>query len=149
MKTVLEYLEKSENKNSEKIAVIDEMGKYTYKELLDFSKKIGTGLSKHFEPRNPVPILMEKGKDTLACFFGTAYAGCFYVLLNPDLPQTRLEHIIDVLGAKYIVTDKEHEEIALNLVDKSDVLYIDDLKNENIDEISLKEIKLNSLIWKK
>ena len=70
MKTVLEYLEKSTNKSSGKIAVIDENGKYTYKELLDLSKKIGTGLTEFIKPRNPVPVLMEKGKDTLATFFG-------------------------------------------------------------------------------
>ena len=116
MKTVLEYLENSTNNNSEKVAVIDENGKYTYKELTNLSKKIGTGLTKYFEPRNPVPVLMEKGKDTLACFFGAVYAGCFYVLLNPDLPKVRLEHIVNVLGAKNIVTDKAHEEKALELI---------------------------------
>ena len=82
MKTVLEYLENSENKYSDKIAVIDENGKYTYKELTEISKKIGSAISKIIEPRKPVPVLMEKGKDTLATFFGAVYAGCFYVLLK-------------------------------------------------------------------
>ena len=115
MKTVLEYLENSTNNCSKKIAVIDENGKYTYKELTELSKKIGTKLTEYFEPRNPIPVLMEKGKDTLATFFGAVYAGCFYVLLNPDLPRVRLEHIVNVLGAKNIVTDKAHKEIALEL----------------------------------
>ena len=145
MKTVLEYLEKSEKINSNKFAVIDENGRYTYKEILELSKKIGTGLTKYFETRNPVPVLMEKSKDTLACFFGAAYAGCFYVLLNPDLPQTRLEHIMNVLGAKYIITDKEHEKITSGLIDKSNVLLIENLRNSDIDEKKLKEIRDNSL----
>ena len=145
MKTVLEYLEKSTNKSSGKIAVIDENGKYTYKELLDLSKKIGTGLTEFIKPRNPVPVLMEKGKDTLATFFGAVYAGCFYVLLNPDLPKVRLEHIVNVLDAKNIVTDKAHEEIALELINKEDILYIEDLKNTEIDEKKLKEIRESSL----
>ena len=55
MKTVLEYLENSEKKYSDKIAVIDENGKYTYKELIELSKRIGTAISKIIEPRNPVP----------------------------------------------------------------------------------------------
>ena len=145
MKTVLEYLEKSTKKNSGKIAVIDENGQYTYKELTELSKKIGTGITKFIEPRNPVPVLMEKGKDTLACFFGAAYAGCFYVLLNPDLPIVRLEHIVNVLGAKNIITDKAHEDIASELINKEDILYLDDLKCTNIDEEKLNKIRENSL----
>ena len=47
MKTVLEYLENSTNNCSDKIAVIDENGKYTYKELTELSKKIGTKLMKY------------------------------------------------------------------------------------------------------
>ena len=145
MKTVLEYLEKSTNKSSKKIAVIDEFGKYTYKELTDLSKKIGTGLAEYIKPRNPVPVLMEKGKDTLATFFGAVYAGCFYVLLNPDLPKVRLEHIVNVLGAKNIVTDKTHEEIASELINKEDILYIEDLKSIEVNEDKLKEIRESSL----
>lgn len=145
MKTVLEYLENSTNKNSEKIAVIDEFGKYTYKELTNLSKKIGTGLTKYFIPRNPVPVLMEKGKDTLACFFGAVYAGCFYVLLNPDLPKVRLEHIVNVLGAKNIVTDKVHQEIATELIDEKNILYVEDLQKTEINEEKLKEIRENVL----
>ena len=145
MKTVLEYLENSTNNCSDKIAVIDENGKYTYKELTELSKKIGTRLTSYFEPRNPVPVLMEKGKDTLATFFGAVYAGCFYVLLNPDLPKVRLEHIVNVLGSKNIVTDKVHEEIASELINKEDILYIEDLKSIEVNEDKLKEIRESSL----
>lgn len=95
MKTILEYLENSKEKYSDKIAVIDENGKYTYKELVEISKRIGTGVSEKISTKSPVPVLMEKGKTTLATFFGAAYAGCFYILLNPDLPAVRLEHIIN------------------------------------------------------
>ena len=145
MKTVLEYLENSTNNCSKKIAVIDENGKYTYKELTELSKKIGTGLTICFEPRNPVPVLMEKGKDTLATFFGAVYAGCFYVLLNPDLPKVRLEHIVNVLGAKNIVTDKAHKESALELINEDNIIYIEDLKNTEINEEKLKKIRENVL----
>lgn len=145
MKTVLEYLENSTNNCSDKIAVIDENGKYTYKELTELSKKIGTRLTSYFEPRNPVPVLMEKGKDTLATFFGAVYAGCFYVLLNPDLPKVRLEHIVNVLGAKNIVTDKAHKESALELINEDNIIYIEDLKNTEINEEKLKKIRENVL----
>ena len=132
MKTVLEYLENSTKKNSEKIAVIDQNGKYTYKELEEISKKIGTGISEKIEAKKPVPILMEKGRVALSTFFGAAYAGCFYILLNPDLPSVRLEHIINVLQAKYLITDNQHLEIAKGLVNENEILLIEDLQKTKI-----------------
>ena len=145
MKTILEYLEKSCEKYSNKIAVIDENGKYTYKELMQKSKKIGSGICKNFSTKNPVPILMEKSKETLATFFGTAYAGCFYVLLNPDLPKARLEKIVEVLGAKYLITDKEHTELACELKDEKFVLSVEDLEKTEINYQKLEQIRKNAL----
>ena len=95
MKTILEYLENSEKKHNSKVAVIDETGRYTYKELVENSKKIGSGILEKIDKGNPVPVLMEKGKETLSTFFGIVYAGCFYCLLNPSLPETRLKNIIN------------------------------------------------------
>ena len=144
MKTILEYLERANLQNSEKIAVVDENGKYTYNELLNLSKKIGSALSQKTESKNPIPVLMEKGKDTLATFFGISYAGCFYVLLNPDLPKTRLENIIQVLDAKFIITDNEHLEFAKEITDK-EILLLQDLMNSQIDEQKLQEIREQAL----
>ena len=42
MKTVLEYLEKATKEDKSKIAVIDDNKKYSYDELTNFSKRIGT-----------------------------------------------------------------------------------------------------------
>lgn len=145
MKTVLEYLEKSAIKYSNKVAVIDENGKYSYKELQEKSRKIGSGILKRFKARNPVPILMEKSRVTLSAFFGTAYAGCFYVLLNPDLPKVRLQHILNVLEANYLITDKEHENIALELLDKDSILFIEDLEKTEVNEEELNQIREKAL----
>ena len=91
-------------KNAQKVAVIEEEKKCSYIELIESSKKIGSGISKIIEPREPFTILMEKGINTLKTFFGTVYAGCFYILLNPELPTTRLQKILEVSETKIIIT---------------------------------------------
>lgn len=141
MKTILEYLENSEKKHNSKVAVIDETGRYTYKELVENSKKIGSGILKKIDKGNPVPVLMEKGKEALSTFFGIVYAGCFYCLLNPSLPETRLKNIINTLNAKYIVTDQEHSELATKLVNKDCILLEEDLKNTDINQTKLNLIR--------
>ena len=145
MKTVLEYLENSNKNNSEKIAVIDENGEYTYNELEEISKKIGTGLSKKIDQHKPVPILMEKGRDTLVTFFGSLYAGGFYVLLNPDLPRERLKNILNTLEVNYLVTGNEYLQLAKELVEEENVFRIEDLKETKIDEEKLKQIRESAL----
>ena len=141
VKTVLEYLEKSTKEKPKKVAVIDEFGSCSYEELQKMSKKIGSALANKIERKKPVPVLMEKGINALESFFGIAYAGCFYVLLNPDLPLTRLEQIISVLDAKYIITDEINKEKAKELVNPENILLINDLKNTEIDELHLEDIR--------
>ena len=112
MKNVLEYLEASASRHPEKTAVIDEYGQLSYEALLCRSRRIGSALAERTPARRPVPVLMDKSADTLCAFFGIAYAGCFYVLLNPELPQARLEQVLAVLGADWLVTDEAHLELA-------------------------------------
>ena len=144
MRTILEYLEKSKKRDENKIAVIDEHGKCTYKELMENSKKIGSEIAKKIETKRPVPVLMEKGINALNSFLGAVYANCFYVLLNPDLPQTRLEHIIEVLEPEIIITDEKNQELAKTIF-KKEILLVEDLKNSEIDEELLANIRENIL----
>lgn len=141
MKNVLEYLEYQEKSNSNKTAVVEEDKKCTYSELTNISKKIGSGLIRYVLPRNPVPILMEKGISALSTFFGAVYAGCFYVLLNPELPVTRLQKILEILDTNIIVTDERNKELANEIITNQKILQVEDLQKEEINEEKLKEIR--------
>ena len=127
MYNVLQWLEDSQVKYGDKIAVIDEMGAVTYNELVSVSKSIGSELSKHIGMRKPVAVFADKGIDTLSTFFGIVYAGCFYVSFNPELPEVRLNQVQSVLNAEYIVTDAEHLDRAKELVSEDKILLIEDL----------------------
>ena len=150
MKNVLEYLENTAKKNKEKIAIIEEEKQCTYNKLLENSKKVGSGIYKYVSPRMPVAVLMEKGINAIYSFFGSIYAGGFYTLLNPELPETRLKKIIEITKTNVIITDNNNYELALEITGEKDsnnfkILKIEDLLNENIDEEKLKEIRDNAL----
>lgn len=137
MRTVLEYLEATACRWGEKTAVIDENGYCTWQELLSNSRKIGSGLLSYATPGQPVPVLMEKGIHTLSAFLGIAYAGGFYVLLNPELPQPRLEQILEVLNPACMVADAEHQEQAESLLFDRPVLLVEELEQTQIDKAAL------------
>ena len=155
MKNVLQYLEMSCDKNSNKIAVIEEDKNCTYKDLVNYSKSVGTALTSYISLQEPVAVLMEKGINAVCSFFGAIYAGGFYSLLNPELPNDRLKQIIDVTQTKVIITDDEHFELANALISTNNInadvknnitiLKIDDIKKHSIDEEKLDEIRNKSL----
>ena len=110
MKLVLEYLEETTNKFSEKIAIIEEENKATYKELLESSKIIGSNLIDKASLNEPVIVFMDKGITTLELFFGILYSGACYSLVNPDFPEARVKTIKGVLESKIVITNKENFE---------------------------------------
>lgn len=145
MKSILEYLENDCKYNGEKIAVIEENKRFTYLELEENSKKIGTYLTKYEIINEPVAVLMEKGINALYSFLGTVYAGGFYCLLNPDLPSVRLEKILEKLQTKVIITDEEHLELAKELKDNEDIFLIENIKDIEIDNAKLQFIRNQKL----
>lgn len=59
-RNILEYLEKNAKCCSEKIAVTDGCISYTYKELLDISRRIGSALAKRVDIGAPIAVIAEK-----------------------------------------------------------------------------------------
>ena len=141
---VLQYLERSAAASPSNIAVADEMYACSYQELLEDARKIGSGLCQHFPAGSPVPVFMEKSVETLKLFFGAVYAGCFYVLINPEFPAPRVQAILETLNARKIVTSRAFSE-KLSALDGLDVLFLEDLLQTPEDAAALDKVRENAL----
>lgn len=141
---VLQYLERSAAASPSNIAVADEMYVCSYQELLEDARKIGSGLCQHFPAGSPVPVFMEKSVETLKLFFGAVYAGCFYVLINPEFPAPRVQAILETLNARKIVTSRAFSE-KLSAMDGLDVLFLEDLLQTPEDAAALDKVRENAL----
>ena len=97
MGNVLRYLEDSYGRYPEKCAVTDERRSYTYREFYGLSRRVGSALAKKTGRGQAVGIYMEKNADAVAAFFGVQWAGCFYSVLNTELPGSRLNQIVEQL----------------------------------------------------
>ena len=60
--------------------------------------------------RKPVAVFMDKGIDALKSFMGILYSGCFYTLVDPSFPATRINQILNILEAELVITDQAHIE---------------------------------------
>ena len=137
MNSVLLYLDNTTKKFKNKIAVIEENKKITYSDLNRYSKIVGTYYAEKEWFNKPIIIFMDKGIDALISFFGTAYAGCFYSLVNPELPESRIIHIKETLNTKYVITDDEHMNLAKIYFNDLEISNIKDLKAGKINEKKL------------
>ena len=87
---VLQYLGRSVAASPEKTAVLDDRTRYTYRQLDELRRRIGTALCGMVPQGSPVGVYMDKCADAIAVFLGVVSAGCFYSVLNPELPPQRL-----------------------------------------------------------
>ena len=123
MYNVLDYLKSSAEKYDSKIAIIEEDKSITYSDFNDRCKRVGSFLGSRSFFNEPVIIFMDKGIDTLTAFFGVVYAGCFYCLVNPELPANRIGLIREALNSRVVINDEVLEAAAIKHID-TDPLYI-------------------------
>jgi amino acid adenylation domain-containing protein len=104
--SILQWLEETAAKFPDKSAIIDEHGTITYQRYRALSLAIareiiamGDGARKQ-----PVVVYLEKGKEVLVSFMGIAYSGCFYSPIDTEMPQSRVEKILEVLKPQIVIT---------------------------------------------
>ena len=64
---------------------------------------------------------------TPACFLGVVRAGCFYAPMDGDMPVTRLNQILGVIKADYMLVDKAHLDIAQGLEFRGTIFVMEDI----------------------
>lgn len=139
MQSVLNYLKSSANKFKNKIAVIEENKNITYEDLNNLSKKVGTYLIEREAFNEPIIIFMDKGINALISFFGSIYSGCYYSMINTELPESRIDQIKKTLKSRFVITDDEHLNLCEAIFKDTNILNINDLIKTEINEDYLKK----------
>lgn len=142
---VISYLVRSAEKYPDKPALVDETTVYTYRQALDLSRRIGTGLSHLVRPGQGVGVYMEKTAQTLCVFFGAVWAGCCYSALNTELPTLRLEQIASVLEPGVIVTTNALEDTAREIFKGFSIVTVEELEKCDADLARLDALQKRSV----
>lgn len=137
VQNILDYLEASAASCPDRAAYEDLEESYTYAEVLENALRIGSALLEVLPQNAPVPVLMEKEAWTLNVFMGAVCAGCFYTLVEPELPSKRTETILETLDAQVLVTSRKREEQIQEIGFSGRVLYAEDLVRNAINEDGL------------
>ncbi|MCC8140491.1 MAG: amino acid adenylation domain-containing protein [Lachnospiraceae bacterium] len=143
VQNVLEYLENSAADCPEKIAFEDAEQSFTYAQVLEDARRIGSALARELPQNAPVPVLLEKEAFTLNVFLGAVCAGCFYTLVEPEQPTERILSILRTLEAGLLVTDRKLLPKVEQIGFEGKILLAEELAETEPDEGLLAERRRN------
>ena len=114
-------------KYGDKIAYKDPENSLTFRQFNELTRSIGTYLARLVPAGAPVVVMSGRHIFTPACFLGAVRAGCFYAPMDGDMPVTRLNQILGVIKADFMLVDKAHLEIAQGLEFRGTIIVMEDI----------------------
>ena len=138
---ILEYLEATVKKVPDKTAFGCEDYTYSFKNVYDDSRSVGSFLCEKGYYKEPAVVFMQKAPKAIAAFLGVIYSGCFYVALDEEMPEHRIELIISTLKARLMICD----EVTKPLIEKygfdGKVFLYDEITNCPADDELLMRVR--------
>ena len=135
---ILTYLDTSAARYPDKLAFIGEASDLTFLELKSKTEAIGSFIADKNIYNEPILVFMEKSPEEVSALFGVVRSGNFYVALDLDMPETRLDAIIDITKAKLMIVDRNTKEKAKSLGFRGDICsYEEALSRQANDELLL------------
>ena len=135
-KNVLEYLEATAASCPDKAAFLEQGKCWSFSEVRDRARAVGTALIKRSAPRRPIIVFLEKGIDVPIYYLGILYAGCYYVPIGTDLPEQRIERILKAIDAGLILCDEKNFQRIQDLAPQAEICLGERLAEEQT-EVSL------------
>ncbi len=142
---ILEYFDETIKKYPDKTAFANEDFEMTFSEVYKQSRGIGTFLFNNGYTHEPVVIFMEKHPKMITAFFGTVYGGCYYVPIDAEMPETRIELIFKKLTPRVIICDDTTYEQAQSFSFEGKIYKYDDIADTEPDDNILSDIRLKAL----
>ena len=142
---ILEYLEKTVSRVPDKIAYADDKTGISFADVYHDSRAIGSFLHEKGIYREPVIVFMKKSPMAVVAFFGAVYGGDFYVPLDEEMPQYRLELIMENLKARALICDEKTKKIADKLNFPGEVFLYQDMIRHPVEDKALLEIRDKAL----
>ncbi|MCG9881070.1 MAG: AMP-binding protein [Bacteroidia bacterium] len=114
---VLEYLEESAIKFTDKLAFVDERNEIKYGDLLQEAKSLGFAIhtKTNTSIRKPIVVFVDRNIESLVSFMGVAYSGNFYVPIDIQMPKMRIELILQTLNPIAMLVLDAHKAFAASV----------------------------------
>lgn len=142
---VLEYLEDTVARLPDKTAFADEEELLSFRQVYERSRSIGSTLAGLGAYREPVIVYMKKCPSAITAFLGVIYAGCFYVPIDEEMPQRRMELILENTQARYLIYDESTKDKVADLGFAGTGIAYDECSQGEADGERLADIRRKAL----
>ena len=142
---VLNYLDEIVTKVPQKTAFANENEGFTFRQVYDQSRAVGTWLHKQQVYRKPVIVFMNKHPKTIIAFFGVITAGCYYVPIDEEMPESRINLILENCKPEIIICDSATAEKAKTFQFDGTICLYDEIAQTKADDAALAQIREASL----
>lgn len=135
---ILTYLDTSAARYPDKLAFIGETSALTFLELKSNTEAIGSFIADKNIYNEPILVFMEKSPEEVSALLGVVRSGNFYVALDLDMSEARLDAIMAITKAKLMIVDGHTKEKAKSLGFSGDICsYEEALSTQANDELLL------------
>lgn len=141
VKSVLEYLEASEERFPSRCAYEDIQNSYTFSETGQMARAIGSRIGGLKAPGKPVAVLMEKSISMIVAFLGVLYGGCCYCPIDVTMPKERIRSVFSVLEPEAVIFEEGTKHLSGELDLRCPSFLFQDLIQTETDEELLKKIR--------
>ena len=126
-RSVLKWLDETARNYGQKTAFSDPENTLSFAQFDRYTKAVGTFLAGRIPSHTPVAVMSGRHVATPAYFLGVARAGCFYAPMDAAMPVARLNQILSVIQAPYLLVDRENEALARTLEYSGELLVAEDI----------------------
>ncbi len=138
---VLRYLNHIVKEKPEKTAYSDGEISYTFRQVYEKSRGIGSFLYEKNIYKEPIAVFMKKSPQEVTAFFGAIAGGDFYVPLDEEMPAGRIQMILDNVQPPLLICDKTTLRLAQRFeTGAGQIVLYDDIVETKVHEEALDEI---------
>ena len=137
---ILTYLDTSAARYPDKLAFIGEASAFTFLELKSNTEAIGSFIADKNIYNEPILVFMEKSPEEVSALLGVVRSGNFYVAIDLDMPEARLDAIIDITKAKLMIVDGHTKEKAKSLGFSGDIYNYEETASKQTNAALLLDI---------
>lgn len=142
---VLDYLNQTVRRIPDKVAFSDGTDSLTFYEVWRQSGAVGSWLSGQGIYKEPVVVFMDRHPETITAFLGVIAGGCFYIPVDLEMPEMRIELILKNTKAKVMICDGRTVEIARGLNFNGKIVIYNEICATVIQEEKLQRIHDNAI----
>lgn len=137
--SVLTWLDRTVAAYPQKTAFTDQFGSITFRQFDIITKAVGSFLCSRVASPAPVVVMSGRKVITPVVFLGVVRAGCFYAPMDATMPIPRLNQILNVIQADYMLVDKDFLDVAQQLEFHGTIVIIDDILDTPVNDQALEK----------